>query len=90
MTVVYKVLPPRTSDGMFVCKGLFNKIEIVAPSLYTQWDKGIELGTQRSLTLTLVDVSQETDHRRRKRCTETIPPMERVVLTTSYILEKIE
>ena len=34
----------------------------------------IEFWTQRSLSLTLVDVPQEADHRRRQTCTETFPP----------------
>ena len=38
--------------------------------------------------ITLIDVPQEADHCSRKQTTETLPPTERVVLPTSYILSK--
>ena len=88
LTVVYQVLPPRTSDGKFLCGGTFNGTEINAPSWYTEWEREIELWTRRSLSLTLVDVPQEADHRRRKRSTETLPPTKREVRPTSYIFNE--
>ena len=88
LTVVYKVLSPRTSDKDFLFGGSFNKTEINAPSWYTEWEKEIELWTQRSLSFTLVDVPQEADHRRRKRSTKTLPPTKRVVRPTSYIFNE--
>ena len=40
------------------------------------------------MSLTLIDVPQEIDHRRRRRSTETLPPMKRVVLPIPYILNE--
>ena len=42
----------------------------------------IELWTQRSLSLTLVDVPQEADHRRRKKSSETFLFNEQFVFYT--------
>ena len=88
LTVLYKVLSLRTSDGKLLCGGSFNGAEINAPSWYIEWEREIELRTQRSLSITLIDVPQEADYRRRKRSTETLPPTERVVLPPLYILNK--
>ena len=84
LTVVYEVLPPRTSDGTILCGGLFNGTKINTLSWYTKWESEIEHWTQRSVSLTLIDVPKETDIRRRKRSTETILPTEGVMLHTSY------
>ena len=56
--------------------------------MYIEWERKIELWTQRSLSPTLIDVQQEINHRRRKRSTETLPPTEKVVLLTPYILNE--
>ena len=84
LTVVYKFYP-RVSLVENFCGGSFNGTEIDAPSWYTEWEQEIELWTQRSLSLTLIDVPQEANYNRQTRSTETLPPIKRVVLSTSYI-----
>ena len=56
--VAYKVLPPNTSGGKFLCGGAYNSTEIAAPEWYLQWEREIENWTQRSLALTNIPNSE--------------------------------
>ena len=39
LIVSYKILPPKTSCGKFLCGGIYNATEILAPSWYLDWKK---------------------------------------------------
>ena len=70
--VACKVLPPKTSNGKFLCGGVYNSTEISAPEWYLQWEREIENWTQRSLTLTTIPNSEVGTRVRLARNTRTI------------------
>ena len=61
LIVSYKVLPPKTSSGKFLCGGTYNATEIPAPTWYIEWENEIDILTNRAL-----NVTSRTNTRREK------------------------
>ena len=55
LIVSYKVLPPKTSAGKYLCGGSYNETEVSAPSWYIEWEQEIENITKRSLKLSEIE-----------------------------------
>ena len=49
--VSYKLLPPKTSAGKYLCGGSYNETEMSAPSWYIEWEHEIESLAKWSLKL---------------------------------------
>lgn len=56
LIVSYKILPPKTSSGKYLCGKTYNGSEIVAPLWYIEWEREIEHLTKRSLNITEIPV----------------------------------
>ena len=54
LIVSYKVLPPKTSGGKFLCGGSYNGTLVEALAWYLEWEREVEALTQPSLKLTKV------------------------------------
>ena len=69
LIVSYKVLPPKTSAGKYLCGGSYNESEVSAPSWYIEWEREIENLTKRSLKLSELNTAKSINLHRRRRST---------------------
>ena len=79
LIVSYKVLPPRTSGGKFLCGGTYNSSEVDAPEWYLQWEREVDAWTKRSLQYNEVNVSSRAASRRRRNTESFNYPIPRVI-----------
>ena len=80
LIVSYKILPPKTSQGKYLCGGTYNSSEITAPEWYLEWEREIDSWTQRTFKLQETNISSSLVSVRRTRNTESVQlPVPRVV-----------
>ena len=83
----YKVLPPKTSAGKYLCGGSYNETEVSAPSWYMEWEHEIESVTKRSLKLSEINTTKSINlHSRRRRTVESVSS---VYITQKYVTNKV-
>ena len=70
LIVSYKVLPPKTSAGKYLCGELYNETEVTAPSWYIEWEKEIDNLTKRSLKISEINSTKSINLHRSRRSTE--------------------
>ena len=64
LIVSYKVLPPKTSGGKYLCGESYNGTVIDAPVWYLEWENEVESWTQRTFALrTVPNASGQTSTR---------------------------